>query len=58
MNRAIPTVTQEKFAQELGLSLSVVRAWVARGYVPTVKIGRRRLIDLDRYREQVRVEVA
>lgn len=51
---SIPTITQEKFAELAGVTLPTVRAWVQRGYLPTLKIGRRRLVDLSTYQNQVR----
>lgn len=38
-------MTQEKFAEQVGLTTQAVRTQVCRGYLPTIKIGKRRLID-------------
>jgi len=42
----VPTLTIEKYANSIGVSPDVVDGWVKRGYIPTVKIGRRRLINI------------
>lgn len=39
-------ISQEKFAEAVGLTDGVVNNWVGRGYLPTVKIGKHRLINL------------
>lgn len=41
-----PFCTVERFADLSGVSVDVVRGWVARGYLPTKKIGRYRLVDV------------
>lgn len=41
-----PLVTQRFFAESAGLSLRVVEGWVIRGYLPTIKIGKHRLINV------------
>lgn len=52
---AFPVVTKERFAELSGLEVGVVRGMIDRGYLPTVKIGRHRMINLDalvlRFRE-------
>ncbi|WP_316368085.1 helix-turn-helix domain-containing protein [Candidatus Thiodiazotropha sp. CDECU1] len=47
-------MTQAKFAETTGVSLATVRAWVARGHIPTLRVGRRRLVDVAAYLEQIR----
>ncbi len=42
----VPTLTIEKYAHSIGVSTDVVDGWIKRGYIPTVKIGRRRLINI------------
>lgn len=37
--------TPERFAETVGVSVDTVRGWVERGYVPSVRIGRRRLVN-------------
>ncbi|MFA0810823.1 hypothetical protein [Microbulbifer epialgicus] len=42
----IPVCTQEQYAIDAGHTLKTVRAQVNRGYLPTIKIGRYRMINL------------
>ncbi len=42
----VPTLTIEKYAHSIGVSPDVVDGWIKRGYIPTVKIGRRRLVNI------------
>ena len=42
----VPTLTIEKYAHTIGVSPDVVDGWIKRGYIPTVKIGRRRLVNI------------
>ena len=54
--RTAPFCTQMVFAQMLGLdeiSEDVVRGWVETRTVPSVKIGRRRVINLHRIRRDL-----
>lgn len=37
--------TIDAFSERNGLEHGVVRAWVMKGLIPTVKIGKRRLIN-------------
>ena len=41
-----PLLTMEKFAYTVGVTPDVVDGWVKRKYIPTVKIGIRRLINI------------
>lgn len=41
-----PVSTQEEYANEAGHSIQTVRGQVARGHLPTIKIGRYRMINL------------
>lgn len=41
-----PICTQEQYAIEAGHTLDTVRNQVNRGYLPTIKIGRYRMINL------------
>jgi len=43
---AFPVVTKERFAALSGLEVGVVRGMMDRGYLPTVKLGRHRMINL------------
>lgn len=42
----VPVMAQERFADLIGIDLGVLQNWVNRGYLPTIKIGRHRLINL------------
>lgn len=50
MPMSVPLMTCEAFAQASGVELSVLTAQVNRGYWPTVKIGKRRLINVEAVR--------
>ncbi len=39
-----PYVTQARFADRVGVSVDVVRNWVDRGYIPSKKIGKYRMV--------------
>lgn len=42
----VPVMASERFAELVGVSVDVVRGWIDKGYIPTVKIGRYRLINV------------
>lgn len=42
----IPEMTIEKYAELVGVTTATVRNWCNRGYLPTVKTGKRRMINL------------
>ena len=42
----VPVLTVEKYAKSIGIEIGVVDGWVKRGYIPTIKIGKRRLINI------------
>jgi len=46
--RAVPFCTHEALAQMVGVTDDVARGWVEMRTVPSVKIGRRRVINLAR----------
>lgn len=39
-------MTISQVAKQLELSKHIITNWVARGYIPSKKIGRRRLVDI------------
>jgi len=41
-----PMVHPEKFAELTGLSLGVVKGWIRQEYIPTVKQGRYRMVNM------------
>jgi hypothetical protein len=42
----VPIMDQELFSQKIGISKDTVRGMVATQQLPTVKIGRRRFVNL------------
>lgn len=46
LDASSPVVTREKFAEITGLPIGVVRGQMDRGILPTLKIGKRRLVNL------------
>lgn len=42
----VPEITKEKYSELSGLSLQTVEGHIRRGYIKTIKRGKRRLIDL------------
>ena len=43
---AVPVMEKERFAELSGLSVDTVRGMIERDQIPTVKIGKRRLINV------------
>ena len=41
-----PVMSQERFAELTGFPFGVVQGWVARGYVPSLLLGKHRVINL------------
>lgn len=41
-----PIVTIEKFSDLSGLTIDTIRALISRGRLPTMKVGRRRMINV------------
>jgi excisionase family DNA binding protein len=37
---------REKFAELVGVSVDTVTAWIKRGYIPSVAVGKYRLVNL------------
>lgn len=46
----VPLMTLEAFAQASGLTVGTLRAQVYRGYWPTIKVGKKVLINLEAVR--------
>lgn len=42
----VPVMAAERFAELVGVSPDVVRGWMDKGYIPTTKIGRWRLVNI------------
>lgn len=43
---SVPVMEREKFSNLIGVDLGVVNGWIDRGYLPTIKIGKHRLVNL------------
>ena len=43
---AVPVMTKERFAELVGVEVGVVRGMLDRGYLPTIKIGRHRFVNV------------
>lgn len=42
----VPVMTQKKFSELSGVELGVLRGWVDKAYIPSVLIGKHRLINV------------
>jgi excisionase family DNA binding protein len=42
----VPEMTVERYAQQVGVTTRTVEGWIAKGYIPTIKMGRRRLVNV------------
>ncbi len=42
----VPEMTIEQYAQQVGVTARTVEGWIAKGLLPTVKIGKRRLVNM------------
>lgn len=51
LNLVIPTpvMSHEAFAQATGVTADTVRGWMDQGHLPTIKIGRRRMVNFALY---------
>lgn len=52
-NMAMPVMTMEAFSTAIGLPFSVFHAQCKRGYWPTIKVGKRVLVNVEGVRLQV-----
>jgi len=43
---AVPVMTKERFAELVGVEVGVVRGMLDRSYLPSIKIGRHRFINV------------
>lgn len=43
---AVPVMSRSKFADLVGVSINTVTGWINRGYLPVVRIGKYRLVNL------------
>lgn len=42
----VPVMHQERFAELVGVSIGTVNGWVDKGHVPSIVIGRHRLVNI------------
>jgi excisionase family DNA binding protein len=52
----VPIMSQERFSLLVGLSEPTIRGMIEKGHLPTVKIGKRRLIDMVALTQEVATE--
>jgi hypothetical protein len=45
MSTAAPVMTKAKFSEISGLGEDIIRGMIERGHLPTVKIGKHRLVN-------------
>lgn len=43
---SIPVMEREKFANLVGVDIGIVNGWIDRGHLPSIKIGKHRLVNL------------
>lgn len=43
---SVPLMHKERFAELVGVSYGVVEGWVDRGYLPSVVVGKHKLVNL------------
>ena len=48
-----PVMSRQVFADWIGVSDGVVRGWIDRGEIPTVKIAKRRMVNVLAFVEMV-----
>ncbi len=42
----VPEMTIEQYAQHVGVSVRTVEGWIAKDHLPSIKVGRRRLVNV------------
>lgn len=58
IGRNCPFMHPKKFASECGVSAGVVGGWIDRGYLPTMRVGKYRMINIPALIEQCRNDIA
>lgn len=43
---SVPVMSAERFASLVGVTHDVVRGWIDKGYIPSVPMGRWRLVNI------------
>lgn len=49
----LPMMSEARFCSLAGFDPGVVRGWVARGYLPTVRVGKRSAVNLVALQKQL-----
>ncbi len=42
----IPEMTMEQYAHAVGVTTGTVEKWIARGYLPSFKLGKYRMVNI------------
>jgi hypothetical protein len=42
----VPIMERSKFAELVGVDVGVVNGWIERGYLPSIKMGKHRLVNI------------
>lgn len=55
LREAPPVMPWAKFAEwiQMGDEVLVVQNWLNRGYIPTLRIGKRLMVNVERFRQQL-----
>lgn len=48
--------TVEKFARSVGLTPETIRIWIRNNHLPSIKIGKRRLVNTHKYSKMLEGE--
>lgn len=58
LRHAPPVMPWAKFAEwiQMGDEPIVVRGWLDRGYLPSVRLGKRLMVNVERFRQQLMEE--
>lgn len=48
-----PIMSKERFSVLTGLTEDVIRNWIRNGYIPTVKVGKRRMINVAKLTQEM-----
>lgn len=42
----VPVMEKSKFADLVGVDVGVVNGWIDKGYIPSMKLGKHRLVNI------------
>lgn len=54
LSASVPTCTIDDYAISCSVTKRTVEGWIQRGYIPTIKMGKYRLINLAKLTEQLK----